>query len=290
MEPPKKYPAFMKPFFSACSNRLQIHPAFTSFMKSSLPNKALLKNSHGELWSVEVTKVGDESYFEEGWVKFIQENGIEFGDLLVFHYNGDCVFDLKILGKMASKKEILEAFDFDLRDFVRDKKKERDEMLKKRTLKRKHGACGVGSSEFKKDDDVALGAQASDARKTDNVEDVSPLKTGYMNGNPYFVTTIRENRNGSLHVPTEIIHDNGIKFHRVVTLRDPDGHAWHLKVSQWKDGRFWLQGWNQLCKRNHLRVGDVCVCEIVQGRGRVGTYIQVHVRKALSNSLQVKSP
>lgn len=63
-----------------------------------LPISVLLKDHyHGNFWAVEVAKIEGDLFFQAGWTKFLEDNGLEYGDFIVFQYTGDDEFRFKIL-------------------------------------------------------------------------------------------------------------------------------------------------------------------------------------------------
>nr|XP_027064150.1 putative B3 domain-containing protein At5g66980 [Coffea arabica] len=42
---------------------------------------------------------------KECWAKFVKDNTVELGDFLVFQYDGDCVYDVKLFGHSACEKK-----------------------------------------------------------------------------------------------------------------------------------------------------------------------------------------
>lgn len=53
-----------------------------------------------------MNKVDDDVFFKSGWEKFVQDNSLEFGDFLIFYYNGGSKFYVSICGKNNCLKEI----------------------------------------------------------------------------------------------------------------------------------------------------------------------------------------
>ncbi|KAK0600002.1 hypothetical protein LWI29_010627 [Acer saccharum] len=69
-----------------------------------LPKNAVLSNLLGSLWHVIVDYIDGRVLFLNGWKKFVGDNSIECGDLLIFRYNGQCGFSVKIFGQDACEK------------------------------------------------------------------------------------------------------------------------------------------------------------------------------------------
>ncbi|XP_009613231.1 B3 domain-containing protein At5g60140 [Nicotiana tabacum] len=87
------------------SQKLKIPTAFTEYKNGKLPKRISLRDRFGNVWPIELAKKGRDLYFQDGWVKFIEDNSLEFGDFLIFDYDGSGVFDFKLLGKTACEKK-----------------------------------------------------------------------------------------------------------------------------------------------------------------------------------------
>ncbi|TXG67147.1 hypothetical protein EZV62_008422 [Acer yangbiense] len=86
------------------SESLLIPNAFVTFCNRLMPKNAVLSNHMGSLWHVIVDYIDGSVYFLNGWKKFVKDNSIESGDLLIFRYNGQCGFNVKVFGQDACEK------------------------------------------------------------------------------------------------------------------------------------------------------------------------------------------
>nr|GMC88098.1 B3 domain-containing protein REM20-like [Ipomoea batatas] len=67
---------------------------FKAFVGEALPKEIFLMNQRMKIWSVEITEIGDDLYFKNCWAKFVRENFIKTGDLMVFKYEGYDMFEM----------------------------------------------------------------------------------------------------------------------------------------------------------------------------------------------------
>lgn len=74
-------------------------------MKDRMRHSAFIRDRTGNHWHVEVSKRENGYFFEAGWSKFVQEKNVQWGDCLVFEYDGESFFDVKIFGDTACEKE-----------------------------------------------------------------------------------------------------------------------------------------------------------------------------------------
>ncbi|KAJ6916146.1 B3 domain-containing transcription factor VRN1-like [Populus alba x Populus x berolinensis] len=58
-----------------------------------------MKVPSGATWKVELLKHKDEVSFAKGWEKFIAYYSIDYGDFLVFEYQGNSLFNVFIIDK-----------------------------------------------------------------------------------------------------------------------------------------------------------------------------------------------
>ncbi|KAG6768023.1 hypothetical protein POTOM_026919 [Populus tomentosa] len=65
----------------------------------SLLKSAVMKVPSGATWKVELLKHKDEVSFAKGWEKFIAYYSIDYGDFLVFEYQGNSLFNVFIIDK-----------------------------------------------------------------------------------------------------------------------------------------------------------------------------------------------
>ncbi|WOH13820.1 hypothetical protein DCAR_0933331 [Daucus carota subsp. sativus] len=104
----KKIPAFFKPFVAEDrERRLLIPPFFSEFMKDRLPNNAIIRDRKENYWPVEVLQREKKKFFEAGWTKFVQDKNVQYGDFLVFEYDGGSFFDVRILESWHVRRNLV---------------------------------------------------------------------------------------------------------------------------------------------------------------------------------------
>ncbi|KAL0436893.1 UNVERIFIED_CONTAM: hypothetical protein Sradi_0397200 [Sesamum radiatum] len=74
-------------------------------MQRVLAQGVVLRDRYGNLWTMRVARTGDKWYFREDWPQFCEENSLEIGDIVVFNYKGDNLFDFVLLGHDAREKK-----------------------------------------------------------------------------------------------------------------------------------------------------------------------------------------
>ncbi|KFK27314.1 hypothetical protein AALP_AA8G366400 [Arabis alpina] len=89
------------------SQRLVIPSSYKQYYPTPLPQTAVLKKPEGRFWNVKWTITQDDTIsFEDGWSKFVKDNGIIEGDFVLFTYDGNRVFWVRVFrGDMVVKPE-----------------------------------------------------------------------------------------------------------------------------------------------------------------------------------------
>ncbi|KAI6695306.1 hypothetical protein NL676_023016 [Syzygium grande] len=70
-----------------------------------MPKKAVLMDTTGRSWPIGIAEVGNKLFIKSGWRDFIINHPLDFADFLIFRYNRDSVFLVKVFGKNGCRKE-----------------------------------------------------------------------------------------------------------------------------------------------------------------------------------------
>ncbi|KAK9734085.1 hypothetical protein RND81_04G114200 [Saponaria officinalis] len=102
---PSKVSAFFKIMFGKKFDQsLAVPPAFSKKLKSLVGRKITLEDCNRRKWDILLGNVKGSLVFQKGWHTFVQDHGIEMGDLLVFYYFSDSHFLVEIFGRSACQK------------------------------------------------------------------------------------------------------------------------------------------------------------------------------------------
>ncbi|KAK6245308.1 hypothetical protein SCA6_008398 [Theobroma cacao] len=102
----RRRPHFLNVFSSTSSaNRLKIPVGFNRNLEGRTSGSVLLRGPSGYSWVVELVRKDDDLLFVEGWADFVRDHSVECGDFLVFRYDGDLVFDVKVFDQSSCEKE-----------------------------------------------------------------------------------------------------------------------------------------------------------------------------------------
>ncbi|XP_004309718.1 PREDICTED: B3 domain-containing protein At1g49475-like [Fragaria vesca subsp. vesca] len=68
-----------------------------------ISNSACLKLPSGAEWPVKLTRCNGKVWFEKGWPEFSKFFSLDYGDFLVFQYEGNSVFQVCIFDRTATE-------------------------------------------------------------------------------------------------------------------------------------------------------------------------------------------
>ncbi|EOY14620.1 AP2/B3-like transcriptional factor family protein, putative isoform 2, partial [Theobroma cacao] len=83
----------------------KIPVGFNRNLEGRTSGSVLLRGPSGYSWVVELVRKDDDLLFVEGWADFVRDHSVECGDFLVFRYDGDLVFDVKVFDQSSCEKE-----------------------------------------------------------------------------------------------------------------------------------------------------------------------------------------
>ncbi|XP_031278112.1 putative B3 domain-containing protein Os03g0621600 [Pistacia vera] len=163
-------------------------------------------------------------YFASGWQQFVKDNSLVSGDFLVFQYNDDNGFNVKILAKSGCEKnETGPHVGIDI-----EEEKEEEE----------HEITDVGT-----DFDDDHGSDSNDSEynveeEEEETEEEASERNIVANGRVFYSILQL--------VPSYVLRDFRIKLAEDVTFHDELEREWSGKVMRWKDGRTWITGWGSV--------------------------------------------
>ncbi|KAI5659228.1 hypothetical protein M9H77_28021 [Catharanthus roseus] len=261
------------------AQKLNIPRAYTLYKKGNLPAKVFLRDRYGNLWTVDVEKIGNELFLVGGWSTFVLENSLELGDFVVFEPGSHNTFNVKILGKNSVEKVGLGVCKSKI-------KIEEEESAEEEDGEEEEESAGSAEEEDEEEDIVILssGPGESSGRNKTLKPSISAAKISKAGcrisppKNPHFLAKMRPRRRDELFVPFDVINDYNLDLPSKTILRDSEGREWTTKLTPWKDGRIWYYGgWASLCRVNRVNEADTCLCEFVKRKGKKKYHIQVTI-------------
>ncbi|XP_017972194.1 PREDICTED: putative B3 domain-containing protein At5g66980 [Theobroma cacao] len=272
-KPRKQCHKFFKvylPFFN--SQQLKIPPAFVRHLDGTIPKDAMLKNHTGKHWLVDLEEVEGGLTMTNGWQGFASENSLEFGDFLIFEYDGKCLFDVEIFGRNGCNKAALSS-NMTTTHAVNEKEIKEVDICNEptQTCKQKYSVKNLGYKLRRN-----RGTNLGEGKALNAATYVTPK-------GPYFVSNIPQSMRSAVYVPRSLLASYGIKIKPEVVLLDQNGKKWPVMVSSRTDGRVFIHhGWGSFRHEYNLQKGDKCVFEFVLGRGNISQkrLVQVIRRQA----------
>ncbi|WRX10626.1 B3 DNA binding domain - like 9 [Theobroma cacao] len=227
------------------SQQLKIPLAFVRHFDGTIPKDAMLKNHTGKHWLVDLEEVEGGLTMTNEWQGFASENSLEFGDFLIFEYDGKC---LNGCNKAALSSNMATTHA------VNEKEIKEVDICNEPTQTCKQKGTNLGEGK-------ALNAATY----------VTPK-------GPYFVSNIPQSMRYAVYVPRSLLASYGIKIKPEVVLLDQNGKKWPVMVSSRTDGLVFIHhGWGSFRHEYNLQKGDKCVFEFVLGRGNISQKLLVQV-------------
>ncbi|KAG7539447.1 DNA-binding pseudobarrel domain superfamily [Arabidopsis suecica] len=292
------------------SHELVIPPAFIDILDKELPKEAFLVDEIGRLWCVETkTEDTEERFcvlFQKGWESFANDQSLEFGDFLVFSYNGDSRFSVTIFAKDGCKKDIGVVTTTD-RSRVSVDANEPVDIFTKPELRKD---CGHRINQKRKRDSVNEDPRVMVNDKPDYVStnktkpehrektqrtvnqagdpcDISWCPEKEHNGfeesvykpkHPHFLRNITIASLQKLEIPLTFLRSNGIELEEEVELCDESGKKWPLKIVNHGRGvKFSHESWLCFCKSHNMMLTHKCLFEFIVPSNGICNEIQVRI-------------
>ncbi|EYU30825.1 hypothetical protein MIMGU_mgv11b018073mg [Erythranthe guttata] len=189
-----------------------------------------LKVPTDSLWRVELTRADGEIWLQNGWKEFVEFYSIKFGHLLVFEYQGSFQFRVLVFDMTASEIEYPSqcASNSGIGSKSSDSFVSSEQILTKTKGKGKRKIQDeLGSDENECDASVDIIGSTSGCDSNDSKGNLSDAMT------------------------------------RNLKLRVLNGKTWPVKCTIYKLSAKINSGWRNFVKDNRLKVGDVCIFQVI---------------------------
>ncbi|KAI3500532.1 hypothetical protein L1887_36354 [Cichorium endivia] len=217
-------PQFFKLYMPAhCSTLLRIPSAFLKYFGDFIPFRFTLITSENS-WVVDMNKIDDDIYFKTGWEKFVKDNSLEFGDFLIFYYNGGSNFYVSISGKNNCLKE-----------------------------------TKIANNMIETQPPVPPPIQETEKDETGKLNQVSNTRNQIEDSKFSFETTIQPSYMRNKYM----VFRDGVKEFRSMAKIQHLGRTWSVKVVDGGDRVRLTNGWNLFAMENCLGLGDVCCFKVI---------------------------
>ncbi|OVA05169.1 B3 DNA binding domain [Macleaya cordata] len=201
---------------------------------------------------------------KQGWVDFMKEHDLKFGDFLVFEHKGNLVFNVFIFDPTNCEKEFPPPPPPPPSSPPPQSHHHHHDQVHKRHHHH-HDKHHHHRHDHKKSTFTNTASRASSSTTLP-----SPAR---------FVSTISASNlipyHPYLNVPTKFARSNGLnKMLGTITIRDKKGRAWQMKLGQRKtqgiyERTFIGTGWYEFAVAHGLKAGDVCILELDRAASRI---------------------
>ncbi|WOG84889.1 hypothetical protein DCAR_0104074 [Daucus carota subsp. sativus] len=237
---------------------------FERLFEKNLDNRIQLSVPSGSVWSIDLEKQQDKVWLQNGWPEFAKFYSIGFGYLLVFEYQEDSKFKVLIFDPSASEIDYPANCSTTL-EFVKstkvEKKRENEfnisddsDEISPRKRTRASYSCIANSN----------GKSACNVKKDPALAAAKDFKSE----KPYFIVSMTPSHikgSSGMHITKtfEEVYKKWMK--NVEVILEVGGKTWpvfsYFNLSN--DRCAFRHGWADFARDNSLKVGDVCVFELI---------------------------
>ncbi|WOL18344.1 B3 domain-containing protein [Canna indica] len=265
-------PQFLKLLAPSCLRKLAIPRSFIKYLEQTEvtvhPKATLFSPLMGMFWHVSIVQDGCNVYLGSGWEKLAQAHNLEAGKFVLFRYEGNMVFTVKLFlsdgclavpGANIFPRFILQE-QINVEDST-DVNHDSGNSRKENTV-----AC---SSRKRPKPSASKGKQVI---KEEASRVNYPIRSKQLLQFEKVVTAYNISR-GQLSVPRRCMDDLFRKIDKVIAT-DSRGRRWPLELWHGDKESIFTKGWRQFAEKNKVEVGDKCICRFVSERA-----MRIHVQK-----------
>lgn len=250
-------------------SRASIPPAFVGHVIDDNHGKAII-SSAGKFWHIKVQETEEGLFFTDGWQEMIKTHGLSEGCVLLFRYEGNMVFTLKVFGHNACE---INNFPINSKCFKKTK-------------------ANVEFNDVGEDSNSSLG-QTPLVNNCDETNVASPSvppahslsgiksenETSCTENKIQYVKKIHKTNlvHCRIGVPIWFCASVGLKSSHDVTIRDPDRVLWTVFFSYSPQTPRLGKGWSEFCEHHKLEIGDLCIFTHVSKRDNL---IDVQIKRS----------
>ncbi|KAL2905745.1 hypothetical protein RDABS01_004455 [Bienertia sinuspersici] len=322
--------SFFKIMIDDYRKYLRIPRKFKADFKGKLSENVILRGPSGNCWITTLAKRREDFVLQNGWQNFVKDHNLNEGDLLVFHYVEDSLFEVMIFDATACEREDCHFVEpnvegccsqrhdilkrnkspapVDQQQLKRGRKKR---INKKESLKEKEDESdnikgsqqdnsGTDSEtrEGKNDSTSRYSTYYKSNRRTITKKDMERaflLASKYTTKRPSCKIRMKPSHVHHLFiltVPREFA-DNCLPMKpQNISLR-VGSNTWKVKLNR-RNAQCTLNGgWAKFVLDNNLETEDICVLELAHtGTGQEPTTLDVHIFRAVEEvvPLEVVKP
>ncbi|KAF9608833.1 hypothetical protein IFM89_011871 [Coptis chinensis] len=272
-------PSFFKVMYGDYKNKLLLPRAFViKNLNEDVPSKLTLTSPSRRSWRVSVKKVDDDFFLCSEWKTFAKDHALQVGEFIVFSYNGNSDFRLKIFGKDFCMKVPLPE-KISAESVSNSKKETKGKEREQITIH--PGVKHVCPEEIR---NLAAAVTEKMACISINTSTTGHEKCEVMEAACSFTVIFEPSTLYRMDVPRWAAIANGLKEKDSIVLLDPCGRSWPVKIIK-RDVRIEMgAGWSDFCISNRLNTSDTCRFTLVEGSDN---FIRVDILRTSSAGIPI---
>ncbi|KAL0911196.1 hypothetical protein M5K25_019318 [Dendrobium thyrsiflorum] len=264
--------SFFKVMIGDFQTRLRIPPCFHKHLSGKILVKSVLRSRGGRRWAVMLRREGKNLFFGKGWECFVTDLSIQLGEFLLFVYDGDLGFDVKIYGITGCEK-------VDPIASMKVEQEEESEIRGKVPAKTSNALIRAPGRRR----EILNGRIILGGLKVFSNESALKSARSFKSSRPFFIATYRRSRQEYMTIPVSFMRECDLGSMEAIILQDQKGRSWPVRIAHWIGRVAMAKGWAKFRDVNHLKEGDVCVFEFLEA----DTAIHVHIFRAKQNTAGV---
>ncbi|KAL6620229.1 hypothetical protein ACP70R_035368 [Stipagrostis hirtigluma subsp. patula] len=244
-------PQFISILFPEFSRKMPIPPRFAQnhVMRDNARKEALFFSSLGKFWRIGLEREQTHIFFSCGWAEFLMAHGISEGHLLLFRYEGNMLFTVKVFAPSGCQKE------YDAASSGR--------IIDEKSPEKKKPEVSSVSRKRRSDGDNAI--HAGDKQP----ERLASVKMKKAHSEPVhlvtkMITACALKRNFA--VSRSRCASIGLLTSCTVTLKTSaqSKRSWKVTFRTANTYCYLQSGWKEFCRDNKVREGDQCTINVVE--------------------------
>ncbi|KAI3898287.1 hypothetical protein MKX03_035522 [Papaver bracteatum] len=256
-------------------NRVRIPEAVCSKLPTDSPRcgLAVVEGPNGASLIVEVNQTQDGTYLEDGWKKFVQENGLKKLDFLDFRHDGGMLFHVEVCkGNGCPREECFAPVPSPV------------------PAQRSHGpraeCCTHVPSplrrERKRHGRPCENSKLKKKKFASAIEVECKVKS-FSSPFPFFWTPVKLLSVYRMTIPANFAREHlitnveGVEEKRDVLLQNEEGGIWELRACLLSSQNYFTKGWKMFAMDNKLKIGDYVIFELIDKRPGAKFVMNFHI-------------
>ncbi|KAK2665153.1 hypothetical protein Ddye_003727 [Dipteronia dyeriana] len=267
--------------------KLRIPDKFVREFGDELLAFATVTVPDGRVWRVGLYKDGEKNWFHHGWPNFIEYYSIRDGYFLVFEYKKRSNFHVIILDTSNLEIDYPYNFERSKKEVIHHGETKKESEMPRNKCKMEgqvevntntvHNGEDEHATRFKDNENLhKLKALLEDKRisfsrnykfsSAKEIERLFTLVSSLKPRNPSFIIMLRPSHLYSrvVYLPAKFVNKYLTRDIELNKLRASNGREWPVQIGWMYGGCNTMQGWTEFLNDTKLKVGDICVFELIR--------------------------